>query len=75
MQRPVQVTGVPAHQVVERKTEEERATEKVTTYIAPPQYGKIGELRQQHRKKSGQGAEDRAVSGRHATGWQSWHVL
>jgi hypothetical protein len=34
----------------ERKSEEERATEKVTAYFTPPQYDHIEELRRQYRK-------------------------
>lgn len=38
----------------ERKSEEERATEKVTAYFTPPQYDHIDELRRQYRKRTKQ---------------------
>lgn len=37
----------------ELKSEEERATEKVTAYFTPPQYDRIEELRRQYRKRTG----------------------
>ena len=48
---PVSVSS-PTSQ--ERKSEEERATEKVTAYFTPPQYDHIDELRRQYRKRTKQ---------------------
>ena len=41
------------HRGRELKSDEERATEKVTAYFTPPQYDKIEDLRKAHRKKTG----------------------
>lgn len=46
--------SAPAPASQERKSEEERATEKVTAYFTPPQYDHIEELRRQYRKRTKQ---------------------
>ncbi|MGH2505856.1 MAG: hypothetical protein ACRDHZ_00315 [Ktedonobacteraceae bacterium] len=51
---PTSVAALPAILTQERKSEEERATEKVTAYFTPPQYDHIDELRRQYRKRTKQ---------------------
>jgi hypothetical protein len=51
---PPALVSAPAPASQERKSEEERATEKVTAYFTPPQYDHIDELRRQYRKRTKQ---------------------
>lgn len=51
---PIATQIEQAQRIIQRrKSEEERATEKVTAYFTPDQYDRIEDLRRQHRKRTG----------------------